>query len=265
MKDAYPKGLKWNCKRAYSCATLAKRNKCGKKYVQAMSRSCSNQIPKWFQNQVVNKFCKKSCTNCMRKYIAIYTFELYIEIIQVDFATVLKLQILSLITVLLADGIDAWDNDYIKFNMKKLESEYGVNGENKIKFRVFSTKQDCTYRNIDYNEDTQTASLKDESFFDKNLKLKIIAHGNGGCWKTADFFCNKYAQVEGENDKHYNVIGICWGKGRTNKHAYAGIKLAMVVKSFVEKYGIEVSSIHGIGFRYITIILQSIHKTYLKN
>ena len=77
MKDAYPKGLKWNCKRAYSCAALAKRNKCGKKYVQAMSRSCSNQIPKWFQNQVVNKFCKKSCMNCIRKYIAIHTFEFY--------------------------------------------------------------------------------------------------------------------------------------------------------------------------------------------
>ena len=82
MKDAYPKGLKWNCKRAYSCATLAKRNKCGKKYVQAMSRSCSNQIPKWFQNQVVNKFCKKSCANCMRKCIAIYTFEFCIEILE---------------------------------------------------------------------------------------------------------------------------------------------------------------------------------------
>ena len=79
MKDAYPKGLKWNCKRAYSCATLAKRNNCGKKYVQAMSRSCTNQIPKWFQNQVVNKFCKNSCMNCVRKYIAIYTFELCIE------------------------------------------------------------------------------------------------------------------------------------------------------------------------------------------
>ena len=175
---------------------------------------------------------------------------------------VLKLQILRLIAILLADGIDAWDNDYIKLNMKKLESEYGVDGENKIKFRVFSTKDasnDCTYRNIEYHEDTQTATLKDESFIDKNLKLKIIAHGNGGCWKTVNFFCNKYAQVARENDKHYNVIGICWGKGGTGKHVYAGIKLAKVVKSFVEKYGIEVSSFHGIGFRYISIILQPIH------
>ena len=162
---------------------------------------------------------------------------------------VLKLQILSLITVILADGIDAWDNDYIKFNMKKLESEYGVDGENKIKFRAFSTKQDCTYKSIKYDEDTQTAKLKAKSFFDKNLKTKIIAHGNGGCWKTAEFFCDKYAQVAEENDKHYNVIGICWGKGGSNKHVYAGIKLAKVVKSFVQKYGLDVSSVHGIGFR----------------
>ena len=146
--------------------------------------------------------------------------------------------------------------------MNKLEKEYGVNGENKIAFRIYSTKHatnKCKFRNIEFDEDTQTASLKDESFFDKNLKTKIIAHGNGGCWKTAKFFCDKYAQVAEENDKHYNVIGICWGKGGSNKHVYAGIKLAKVVKSFVEKYGIEVSSIHGIGFRYITIILQSIH------
>ena len=53
---------------------------------------------------------------------------------------VLKSKTLNLTTALLGDGIDAWDNDYIKFNMKKLESEYGVHGENKIKFRLFSTK-----------------------------------------------------------------------------------------------------------------------------
>ena len=177
-------------------------------------------------------------------------------LIPVVLTMMLKLHILSLITVFLADGINAWDNDYIKLNMNKLEREYGVNsGENKIRFRVFSTKQDCAYRNIAYDEDTQTASLKDESFFYKNLKTKIIAHGNGGCWKTAKFFCDKYAQVAEENDRHYNVIGICWGKGGSNKHAYAGIKLAKVVKSFVEMYGMDVSSAHGIGFRYTLLIL----------
>ena len=171
----------------------------------------------------------------------------------------LKSQILSSIAIFLAYGINAWDNDYIKLNMNKLEREYGANsGENKIRFRVFSTKQDCTYRNIKYHEDTQTASLKDDSFFDKNLKTKIIAHGNGGCWKTAKFYCDKYAQMAEDIDKHYNVIGICWGKGGSNKHAYAGIKLAKVVKSFVEMYGMDVSSAHGIGFRYISHCIKKI-------
>ena len=43
-------------------------------------------------------------------------------LIHVVLTMMLKLHILSLITVFLADGINAWDNDYIKFNMKKLES-----------------------------------------------------------------------------------------------------------------------------------------------
>ena len=167
-------------------------------------------------------------------------------LIQVVLTMILKLHILSLITALLAYEIDAWDNKYIKINMKKLEREYG---KDKIRFRVFSTKQDCTYKSIKYDEDTQTAKLKAKSFFDKNLKTKIIAHGNGGCWKTAEFFCDKYAQVAEKNDEHYNVIGICWGKGGSNKHVYAGIKLAKVVKSFVQKYGMDVSNVHGIGFR----------------
>ena len=74
----------------------------------------------------------------------------------------LKLDVLSLIAVFLAHEINAWDNDYIKINMNKLEREYG---KDKIRFRVFSTKQDCTYKSIKYNEDTQTAKLKARSFF----------------------------------------------------------------------------------------------------
>ena len=178
----------------------------------------------------------------------------------------MKLQILSLITVILADVTNTWDNDYIEFNWRSLERKYGANGENKIKFRIFSTKEasnNCAYRNIKFDEDTGTASLRDESFFDNNLKTKIIAHGNGGCWKTVEFFCRKYAQVAEEKDRHYNIIGICWGKGGTKKHAYSGVKLAKVVKSFVEKYEMDVSSIHGIGFRYFTLILLYLDKARL--
>ena len=64
----YPKGLKSNCIRAYSCAFLARGKMCGKKYNKAMSRGCNNQITKWSQNQLVRNFCKLSCKKCIRKY-----------------------------------------------------------------------------------------------------------------------------------------------------------------------------------------------------
>ena len=68
VKNGYPKGLKSNCIRAYSCAVLARRNMCGKKYSKSMSRGCNNQITKWSQNQLVRNFCKLSCKKCIRKY-----------------------------------------------------------------------------------------------------------------------------------------------------------------------------------------------------
>ena len=68
VKNGYPKGLKSNCKRSYSCVLLAKRKMCGKKYSKAMSRGCNAQITPWFQNQLVRNFCKLSCNKCTRKY-----------------------------------------------------------------------------------------------------------------------------------------------------------------------------------------------------
>ena len=44
--------------------------------------------------------------------------------------------------------------------------------------------------------------------------------------------------------------GIHWGKGGTMKHAYTGIKAARVVESLNKTYGLDVSSIHGFGFRW---------------
>ena len=68
-KDTYPKGLKWNCKKTFSCAILAKRKSCGKRYMKAMNRGCNNQISKWLQKQLVKNFCKKACKNCVGKHL----------------------------------------------------------------------------------------------------------------------------------------------------------------------------------------------------
>ena len=39
------------------------------RYHQSMNKGCKNQISKWLQNQQVKNFCKKSCGNCIRKFL----------------------------------------------------------------------------------------------------------------------------------------------------------------------------------------------------
>ena len=68
VKDTYPKGLKANCKRLYSCARLQRNKMCTKKYAQAMNNACKNQLSKWLQGRPVRNFCKKSCRTCIRKF-----------------------------------------------------------------------------------------------------------------------------------------------------------------------------------------------------
>ena len=57
-RDAYPKGLKWNCKKVYSCQKLAKRRLCGKKYIKAMNTGCNKQITNWAKTQIIRSFCR---------------------------------------------------------------------------------------------------------------------------------------------------------------------------------------------------------------
>ena len=101
-----------------------------------------------------------------------------------------------------------------------------------------------------FDEETGEASLEDEGYFDASIPTKIIAHGYGGGVKIDNIFWKNYAEVADEVGKHYNIIGIRWGKGGLERVAWTGIKTAKVVKSFVEKYGLKIPDIHGIGFRY---------------
>ena len=50
---------------------------------------------------------------------------------------------------------------------------------------------------------------------------------------------------------HYNIIGIRWGSGWTEKHAFVGIKAARVIQSLKENYNLDVANLHAIGWRYI--------------
>merc|ERR1712241_176737 len=172
----------------------------------------------------------------------------------------LSICILAAAFILFEEGY-AWDKNYININWKQAEKRYG--GPDQFPtFRLFSTKPtegDVEYRDIEFDKDTDTATLKDEDrpFFDNTLETKIIVHGNGGNLVLDSFLWRNYSQVAEWSDVHYNIIGIRWGSGPTLKHAYVGVKLAKVVKSFVEKYGLIVSSIHGIGFSYGTHIVSA--------
>ena len=107
----------------------------------------------------------------------------------------------------------AWDDNYIKFDWKSLEKKYSAPDEFPT-FRLFSTRfpeGDLGEKegNIEFDKDTETATLKDadREFFDSSLKTKIIVHGNGGKLVLDSFLWRNYSQVAEWSDVHYNIIG----------------------------------------------------------
>ena len=73
LRDTYPTGLKSGCKAVYSCVKLARTRKCRLNYWQAMPK-CRGQIRTWWKTQLVKNHCKKSCNNCVRKFILFIMF-----------------------------------------------------------------------------------------------------------------------------------------------------------------------------------------------
>ena len=59
-------------------------------------------------------------------------------------------------------------------------------------FRLYSTKfflqNSDLYEDIEFDEESQTASLKEDTMYDKSLKSIIIAHGNGVVTKWTTIF-----------------------------------------------------------------------------
>ena len=56
------------CKRQYTCAKLAKQNRCNQKFGHAMDVSCRVKLKNWWRNQQVDKHCKKSCNKCTGRF-----------------------------------------------------------------------------------------------------------------------------------------------------------------------------------------------------
>ena len=126
-----------------------------------------------------------------------------------------------------------------------------------VTFRLYSTKYDESnhpnplWVGISFDKETRIASLESNKtyFFDPSLKTKVIAHGNGGGNLDRQLW-NDYKKASELTGLHYNIIGIHWGSGGTERHANTGVKAAQVIKSFAETYSLDVSNVHGIGFRY---------------
>ena len=87
-----------------------------------------------------------------------------------------------------------------------------------VTFRLFSTKlpgskplkdwpqAKDSFEDIAYDEDTNTASLKEGTRFDPNLKTIVTAHGNGGGIEIDLQFWKYYSEVA-EKTEHFNIIG----------------------------------------------------------
>ena len=77
-----------------------------------------------------------------------------------------------------------------------------------------------------------------------------MAHGNGGGFKLDQYMWAYFSKSALAGiTPHFNILGIRWGFGIIGKTTFAGIKAARVVEYLHNEYGLDVSTIHGIGFR----------------
>ena len=49
---------------------------------------------------------------------------------------------------------------------------------------------------------------------------------------------------------HYNIIGIRYGYTNIGKAVMSGIKFAKILEHFSDTRGLNISDVHGIGFRF---------------
>ena len=60
--DKYPKNYK--CKSGNTCAKLAARKGCNKRFSKVLPRWCNNKLAAKDRRAVVKNYCKRSCRNC---------------------------------------------------------------------------------------------------------------------------------------------------------------------------------------------------------
>ena len=68
--DRYPRNMA--CKVTYSCSKLANRKACKKKFNQVLPKWCWNKLAGRDRIQFVRNYCKRSCKNCVGRFIMYY-------------------------------------------------------------------------------------------------------------------------------------------------------------------------------------------------
>ena len=92
--------------------------------------------------------------------------------------------------------------------------------------------------------------LRCKHHFQYSFIQTVVAHGNGGGFKLDQYMWAYFSKSALAGiTPHFNILGIRWGFGIIGKTTFAGIKAARVVEYLHNEYGLDVSTIHGIGFR----------------
>ena len=65
--DKYPKNYK--CKSTHTCAKLAVRKGCNKRFSQVIPKWCNNKLAAKDKKAVVKNYCKRACKNCKGIFI----------------------------------------------------------------------------------------------------------------------------------------------------------------------------------------------------
>ena len=78
-----------------------------------------------------------------------------------------------------------------------------------------------------------------------------MAHGNGGGLQLDRYLWNHYSYAAEKGiGPHYNIIGIRYGYTNIGKAVMSGIKFAKILEHFSDTRGLNISDVHGIGFRF---------------
>ena len=81
--DRYPRNMP--CRNAFSCHKLATRKGCNKKFTQVLPSWCWQKLSNWDRRQLVKNYCKRSCKNCLGKWLICLSDYTHLYIIYITY------------------------------------------------------------------------------------------------------------------------------------------------------------------------------------